>query len=62
MVDVGDKWYLYWGGADTVICGGYLLKTSITDLLEEKAGNNPTNIPPPDSSPIGNSTFGFLFY
>lgn len=29
-IDYGDKIYLYWGGADTVICGGYLLKSDLS--------------------------------
>lgn len=29
IIDMQDRWYLYWGGADTVICGGYLLKQDI---------------------------------
>lgn len=33
IVDMGDRWYLYWGGADTVICGGYLLKEEIRSVI-----------------------------
>lgn len=29
-IDYGDKIYFYWGGADTVICGGYLSKKDLS--------------------------------
>lgn len=34
MVDMGDRYYLYWGGADTVICGGELHKSDILDACK----------------------------
>ena len=34
IVDVGDRWYLYWGGADTVVCGGYLLKEEVRNIIQ----------------------------
>jgi predicted GH43/DUF377 family glycosyl hydrolase len=34
IVDMGDRWYLYWGGADTVVCGGYLLKEEVKNIIQ----------------------------
>ncbi len=34
IVDIGDVWYVYWGAADTSICGGVLCKQDVLDLIK----------------------------
>lgn len=36
IVDLGDMWYVYWGAADTSICGGSLRKQDVLEVLSKE--------------------------